>query len=71
MRLYPPLLIAALLSGCATQPAYVPSGAPASVSATPVKAGDFWQTPNDPTVTQKVAWVPRSTIWPAAMTKIS
>ena len=43
MRLHPSLLAAALLSGCASQPSYVPSGAPASVSAAPVKAGDFWE----------------------------
>jgi len=36
-------LIAALVVGCATQPAYVPQNAPASVPAPSAKVGDYWE----------------------------
>ena len=37
------LLLIALVAGCASAPAYVPPGAPASVTAAPPKVGDFWE----------------------------
>jgi hypothetical protein len=37
------LALLALLAGCATEPAYLPTNAPASVAPAQVKVGDFWE----------------------------
>jgi hypothetical protein len=43
MRPLSMLFLFLLIAGCASGPAYVPANAPAAVSPTAVKAGDFWE----------------------------
>jgi len=43
MPLQATLVVLSLLAGCATDLAYTPKDAPASVAPAPVKVGDFWE----------------------------